>query len=515
MLPRPRDRGGTNRAPPEVAGSPWRWLPGLVALLTELGCASPHRADPVRPVEVIVPTEVTTLDPRFATRSLDVKLTRLVHAGLIGLDETTLEPVPLAAESFRWVDARTFDVELRVGVRFHGGKELTAEDVCATIEAVRDPALGSPHRAVVDSIARCVPRGARGVRLSLAAARATVPTDLELPILRADQARAAPSASGDLDGLGPFAVRSVERGAVTLTPARTDLFPVPRHVIVVRTIRDENARAARLLAGKSDVAPNAISPSLLPALEGREGLGIATRAAANVTYLLFQNDRAPFRDAGVRHAVARAIDRDLIARTLLAGRATPARSWLPPDHWASMDAPAEPFDPEGARSTLEGRREVTLLTSTERARVTVARAVAQMLGDAGLPTVVIPLDLGAMLARLDAGDFEMAILQIPELTEPNVLSWFFHPRGVPGEGGPGRNRGRYRSAEAAALFDAASETRDREARRAIYRQLSTRMASDLPAIPLWHEAHTAVVSPLAHAFRPSAEGRWAALSRLD
>lgn len=463
---------------------------------------------------MVVSSEVTTLDPRFATKSLDVKVTRLVHAGLVGLDANTLEPIPLAGESFHWVDDRTLDVTVRSGVRFHSGKPLSAEDVCETIDAVKDPRLGSPHRAVVEAIARCAPQGARSVRLSLGAARATLLTDLELPILRADQAHDR-VANDALDGIGPFAIQEVQRGRVLLEPADTALFPRPRHAIVVLTVHDENARAERLLAGRSDVAPGAISPALLPALEHRDELSVVSRPAANVTYLLFQNDRAPFSRPDVRHAIARAIDRDLIARTLLAGRATTARSWLPEGHWAAADVPAEPYDPGGARATLNGLPGITLLTSTERARVTLARAVAQMLADAGLATTVIPLDLGAMLARLDAGDFEMAILQIPELTEPNVLSWFFHPSGVPGEGGQGRNRGRYRSEVAARLFDAASATRSRDDRKRLYAELALRMAQDLPAVPLWHEDQVAVVSMRARAFRPSAEGRWLGLARLE
>ena len=138
-----------------------------------------------------------------------------------------------------------------------------------------------------------------------------------------------------------------------------------------------------------------------------------------------------------------------------------------------------------------------------------------MLGDVGFPVTVVPLDLGVMLARLDAGDFDAAILQIPELTEPNVLSWFFDPRGVPGEGGQGKNRARYRSEVAGRLLDRASSISDRGERRELYRQLALQMAADLPVVPLWHEDQIAVVSERAASFLPSAEGRWLSLARLE
>ncbi|MCC6214976.1 MAG: ABC transporter substrate-binding protein [Polyangiaceae bacterium] len=467
------------------------------------------------PVEVVASTEVATLDPRYSTRALDVKVTRLVHAGLVGLDPDSLEPVPLVARSVAPAGDDALRVELRDGVRFHSGAALGPTDVCATLEALADPALASPHRAVVRAIHACVPEGPLTVVLRFRERRASWVSDLEVPILRAEEARRPPAPLGELDGLGPFRVASAAPGVVHLAPAETGIAPRPRQGVVVRTVRDENARALRLLAGRADLAPSALSPAILPALEGRGGLVVRSRPGANVTYLLFQNDRAPTDRVEVRRAVVRAIDRARLAETLLGGRAQVASTMLPPGHWAhAADIPLEPYDPAASRAVLASLPPVTLLTSTDRARLVLARAVAQMLGDAGLVVRVVSLDLGVLLARLDAGDFELASLQLPELTEPNVLSWFFHPRGVPGEGGEGRNRARFRHPGAASLFDAAGATHDRAERRRLYGELQTLMARELPVAPLWHEDHVVVASPRAAAFRPSAEGRWGTLAAL-
>jgi peptide/nickel transport system substrate-binding protein len=480
---------------------------GLVALAAT---ACGQRPTPeARPLEILVPTEVSTLDPRFSTKSLDVKVTRLLHAGLFGLDPVTLVPVPLLAERFERPGERELVVTLKPNLRFHSGKPLTAEDVCATLNAVRDPALGSPHRAVVRAIGSCEVQSGDRVRIRLEEARATLLSDLEIPILRADQARLLPQPTGDLDGLGPYRLVRFATAETLLEPADTGALPRPKHAVCVRTVRDENARALRLLAGRSDIAPNAISPTLLPALDGRSGLSVHSRPGANVTYLLFQNDRAPLDRVEVRRAIARAIDRRTIVQTLLSGRGQLASSMLPPGHWARAERlEPEPFEPARSRSVLASERPLTLLTSTDRARVTIARAIAQMLGDAGLSVRVVTLDLGVLLQRLDSGDFELASLQMPEITEPNVLAWFFHPRGVPGEGGIGKNRARYRNQEVGTLFDRASAENDREERRRLYVTIAERMANELPAVPLWHEDQVAVVSERARGFELSAEGRW-------
>jgi peptide/nickel transport system substrate-binding protein len=482
------------------------WL--TLACLSLVACARRDLSDD-RPLEIVVPTEVSTLDPRFSTKSVDIKVTRLLHAGLFGLDPESLAPVPLLAKRFTAKGERELELELRADVRFHSGHALTGRDVCATLLAVKDPALRSPHRAVVRAIGSCETPSVERVVIRLAEARATLLSDLEIPILREDQARLPPQPGGVLDGLGPYRLASYTPVETALVPADTGVIPRPRRAVVVRTVRDENARALRLLAGRSDIAPNAISPTLLPALDGRSGLRVHARLGANVTYLLFQNDRAPLDRVEVRRAIARAIDRETIVRSMLSGRARLASSMLPPGHWAAAeDVTPEPFEPERSRSLLSAQRPLTLITSTDRARVTIARAIAQMLGDVGLSVRVVTLDLGVLLQRLDSGDFELATLQMPEITEPNVLSWFFHPRGVPGEGGEGKNRSRYRNPNVAALFDQASSHSEREVRQKAYRAVAHQMAKDLPVVPLWHEDQVAVVSERAKGFDLSAEGRW-------
>jgi peptide/nickel transport system substrate-binding protein len=488
------------------------WL--VVLSLAPSGCRGTE-APQSRPLEIVIPTDIATLDPRFSTRGLDIKVTRLVHAGLVGLDPETLAPIPLVAKSWHFVDESTLAVELRPGLRFHSGRPLSSRDVCATLEALNDPALGSPHRAVVRAIDRCETPSDASVRVHLGRPRATLLTDLEVPVLRADEARRPPSPEGGLDGLGPFRVSHVETGAISLEPADTGVQPRPAHAVVVRTVRDENARALRLLAGRSDVAPNALSPTLLPALEGESGLRIRSRPGANVTYLLMENEHPPFDRVEVRRAVARAIDRATIVRSLLAGRGRVASGLLPPGHWAApAGAEPEPFDPDSARSVLSTLEPVTLVTSTDRLRLTIARAIAQMLGDAGLRVRVVSLDLGVLLERLDAGDFDLATLQMPEITEPNLLAWFFHPRGVPGEGGEGKNRARWRDAEVGRWLDAAGATRDQDDRKRLYGLVAERMRRDVPVVPLWHEDQVAVVSPRAGSFMPSAEGRWLSIAAV-
>lgn len=465
---------------------------------------------------MLVPTDAETLDPRHATDPVALRATRLLHAGLVRLDPDTLAPQPYLARSWAWASPLTLRVELREGLRFHSGAPFTARDVKATIAAFQSPQVGSRHGRVIETIGEVDVENDLTVVVHLLRPHATLLTDLEIPILRADEAFSAPRPDGSLDGLGPYEVRHREPGAIELRPkAGGAMSPPALQSVTLRTVHDENARALRMHAGRADLVVNAFSPTLLPALESAPGVHVNARRGANVSYLLARTDRGPLADVRVRRALATAIDRDRIARTLLAGRAQPADTLLPPEHWAYSAAPAWPSDRKAAASALAeahgGRLHVTLLTSTDRLRGTIARFLAQELLEVGADVEVVPLELGTLIGRLGAGDFELAVLLLPEITEPNVLRVFLHSSSVPPAGA---NRGRVHDDEVDRLLDEGEKTLDLTARKTIYAALEKRIRDEALLIPLWHEDQIAVVSDRARAFMPSAEGRWLGLAAL-
>lgn len=490
-----------------------------LALATAVGCSGGPRRDATdRPLEVLVATDAETLDPRHVGDAVGMRVSRLVHAGLVRLDPDTLTPTPYLAKGWEWLDGRRLRVELRADVRFHSGKTLDPQDVIATLGAFASPQVGSRHARVVDAVEGASADGPHAVVVRLKRPHATLVTDLELPILRADEAASPPRPDGDLDGLGPYTIARRERGVVHLAPADAGALPRPKRSVVVRTVRDENARALRLHAGRADVALNVLSPTLLPAMTGRPGLAISSRPGANLTYMVVRTDRPPLADRDLRRAISLAIDRKGIADTLLAGRAQPAATLLPEGHWATPALPPHAFDPAGARAIAEriakatgARPRLSLLTSTDRLRGSIARTIAQGLGECGIDVEVTPLELGTMLARLASGDFQLATLQLPELAEPNTLRVFLHSALVPPAGA---NRGRVRDAELDRLLDEGDAETNVDLRKNAYAEVEKRVRDELWLVPLWHEDQVAVTSERARAFVPSAEGRWLSLAAV-
>jgi peptide/nickel transport system substrate-binding protein len=487
----------------------------VTLLALGVGCARHPSPEAARPLEMMVANDPETLDPRHATDAVGLRVSRLIHAGLVRLEPDTLRPMPYLARDWRWRDPLTLEVTLREGIRFHSGQSLRATDVVETLRAIASPAVRSRHARVVEAIAEAREEGPDTVVIRLSHPHATLLTDLELPILRADQAALPPTPDGSLDGLGPYSVARLAPGEVLLTPADGGVLPRPVHAVSLRTVHDENARALRLEARRADVALNLVSPMLLPTLAAEPGLFVVSRAGANLTYVVVQHERPPLADSRVRRALSLGIDRALIARTLLGGQARPAGGLIAPSNWAHADTPVLEFQPLAARALLHeagaaGLR-VTLLTSTDRLRGDVARFLAQELGDIGVAAEVIPLELGTMLARLNAGDFDLAVLTLPEMTEPNVLRVFLHSAFVPPSGS---NRGRVRDAEIDALLDQGDGVSDPDQRRQIYARFEAKERDAMHVVPLFYEDQVAVTSARARSFVPSAEGRWLSLAEI-
>ncbi len=459
------------------------------------------------------PPEV--LDPRTAGDAISFRVTRLLHAGLFRLGDD-LAPRPYVAERYEWRDPHTLVVTLRHDVTFTSGQPVRAADVVATIKAFQ--AEGSRQRRVVEAIGNVVVEADDRVRIELARPHGTLLSDLELPILRADQAREPARSDGTLDGLGPYvlAEKQTDPSALQLLPRAGGALPQPAHALVVRTVRDENARAMRLLAGDADVLHNGLSPELWPSLTGFSDLKLSTRAAANLTYLVVRHGRGDaLDDVQIRQAVSQGIDRDAFCATFFHGHALPARGALAPIHWAfDTNAPPLRFDPDAARAAVTAHGSVSrivLSTSTDRLRLLMARYMAQELAKVGLTVVVEALELGTLLSRLGRGDFQLAILQMPELTEPNALKTFLHGGLEPPLGA---NRGRFADAALDAALDAGEAEQDPALRKRHYAEVERILRERLPIIPLWHEDQVVITSTRARSFLPSPEGRWLGLAAV-
>ncbi len=458
-------------------------------------------------------TEIGEIDPRFASGSYEIKISRLVYSGLATADTPDLRIRPLLAESIvpEDPDGSRWRVTLRPGLVFHDGTPLTSKDVVATYESILDPATGSRYRSTYSYMESVEALSPLEVLFVLGERNASFLPDLAFPIMPAPSPGAGQPGSRGTVGSGPYALIERAAGRVVLEarPACGAGPRAPRRIAFV-TVRDDNARVLRFRGGGADLAQNTIPLHLLPVLEQLEGTRVASAPGASFTYVGLNADSAVLRDARVRRALLLAIDRGSIVEHKLKGRARLATGMLPPLHWAHAgDVELAPYDPAGARRLLDeaglgdpdgegpaARFRMVFKVGSNRYRIAIARVIASYWEAVGIEVDGRPLEFGTLLSHLDSGSFEATTLQIPIVVEPNLYSWFFHSSQIPIAGKKGgANRWRYRSPEADTLMDEGLATMSEADRRAVYADLQRLLARDLPVLPLWHEDVVAVMGP--------------------
>jgi peptide/nickel transport system substrate-binding protein len=473
---------------------------------------------------VLLPRDVLEVDPRFTVDAYGLKLSRLLFASLVRIDPYTLEVVPDLAREVALVDDRTYRVELRPGLRFSDGSALDAEDVAATFRSIVDPRLGSRYSQTYKRIERIDVQSPLRLLFHLNGPHATFMTDLEMPVLRAEDAqRHLGALSGPkVVGAGPYVMTDRVAGRIELSANRHWHEGTPRHrSLRLLVIHDDNTRALRMLAGAGDLALNSVPPLLLPLFERDPRFQVRDAPGVGTTYLGLNTEAPALRDVRVRRAIAHAIDREALIRAKLGGRARLATSWIAPGHWAySARVPRYAYDPDAARALLAQAGHagpkplaLTLRCGSDRFRLSIARAIAAMLADVGIDVDVRPSEVATLIADLNRGRFELTMLEVPEVIEPHVLSWFFGSDHVQGKGHEGANRWRLRSAALDAALERGRANTDGATRRAAYEDAQRILAEELPVISLWHEDTVVIEDARADDVRAPRLGRFDVLAR--
>lgn len=476
-------------------------------------------------LRVLLPRDVQQIDPRVTVDAYGLRVSRLLFASLVAIDPQTLDVVPDLAERVDLVTPVEYRVRLREGLVFSDGSTLDAHDVKSTFESLQSAALASPYARTYARIVAIETPSLREIVFRLDGPHATFLTDLELPILRFEDR------DRRLDGWTTSVVSSGPYRLVQRTAGRIDLVANPRwhqraprlKHLELRVVRDDNTRALRLLAGAADLSINGVPPLLVPLFTTAQGFEVKRARGIGTAYLGTRTDRGPLSDVRVRQALSLLVDREAMIDAKLGGRAVVARGWITPGHWAfAADVAVPVFDPQRAGRLLDVagyplrdgvRMRLLLRCGNDRFRQSLAQAIASMAREAGVIIEVRPSEVATLIADLNHGHFDLGLLEVPEVIEPHVLSWFFASDRIPnGHGVEGANRWRFQHADLDAMLERGRVTTDREGRIAAYRQVQRILARELPVIPLWHEDVVAVAGPRAHDVVVSRDARFSTLA---
>jgi peptide/nickel transport system substrate-binding protein len=200
---------------------------------------------------------------------------------------------------------------------FHNGAPVTAADVKWSMEEIAAPGSTAYYRVEIGGIERIDTPDPRTVRLEMKEPTSTVPYWLAgiVPILARSEKGSAPV------GAGPFMLKSAERGARLEFEAfdRYYKLGLPKlKTIRLISIADEALRVAALQAGDVDII-ELVPWQSMDNIEADPRLRLSSTDGAFM-YIGFNGKAPPFDDHRVRQAVAFAVKRDDIVKSVFFGR---------------------------------------------------------------------------------------------------------------------------------------------------------------------------------------------------
>ncbi|OOY16455.1 ABC transporter substrate-binding protein [Thioclava sp. DLFJ4-1] len=348
--------------------------------LASFASAQDYQPDPnAKPGGNIIVTykdDVATLDPAIGYDWQNWSMIKSVFDGLMDYVPGTTELRPGLAESYEISDdGTTFTFKLRKGVKFHNGREMTAEDVKYSLDRVTTPATQSPGAGFFGSI-KGYDAMADGSATSLEGVTVVDPYTVKIELSRPDAtflhvmalnfASVVPKEAVDEYGTdfgkhpvgtGAFKLSDWTIGQQLVFEKNADYWRegVPYLDSITFEVGQEPIVALlRLQQGEVDVPGDGIPPAKFNEVMDNpdEAKRVVVGGQLHTGYITLNVQMEPFDKVEVRQAMNMAINKDRIVQ-MINGRATPANQPLPPSMPGyTKDYEGYPFDQEKAKQML-------------------------------------------------------------------------------------------------------------------------------------------------------------------
>jgi peptide/nickel transport system substrate-binding protein len=292
-----------------------------------------------RTITVGTTDAVTSLDPAGAYDAGSWALFSNVFQSLLTFEPGGATPVPDAAKSCAFVGSglRTYRCELRGGLTFPSGREMTAEDVKYSFERVKKINSEVGPASLLSTL-RSVSAKDLTVTFRLSSPDATFPfkvaTGAGSIVDRTKYPANGLRTGTGADGTGPYDLTAYTK------EKKADLAPNERYKgalkdtgrpVELRYYGDADKLDAAWKAQQIDVATRQLPPEVLAGLNASDPGQRVSVADSSEIRNLYLDVRAgsPLHDTRVRQAMAWLIDRGRLAATVYDGTVDPLYSLIP------------------------------------------------------------------------------------------------------------------------------------------------------------------------------------------
>jgi peptide/nickel transport system substrate-binding protein len=491
-----------------------KWIAGMAFVVAASGAAA---ADLV----IGLAADVTSMDPHVLNAAPNNSIAEHLYGQLVNRDARQ-RLTPGLAESWRLVDDTTWEFRLRKGARLHDGSEFTADDVAYSVG--RPATLkGVPGGFAVFTrmIKETVVVDPYTVRFRTAGPYPNLPIDMSLlhmlPRRHAQDATSADFDSGKAAiGAGPYKLVRFAKGD-RIELARHEGYWGPKPAwdrVTFRLLTNDASRVASLLAGDVHLI-EVVPPQDFAKVKGNKDLSVFTVSSNRMIFFNLDSERDrtpfvfdksgkpleknPFKDARVRRAFSKAINRAALVERVMDGLAIPAGQFVPEGFFGFAPVlKAEPYDPDGARKLLSeaGYPEgftVTLHGPNNRYvnDEQVVQAAAQMLARIGITARVETLPFSVYTTRGRKFDFSASLLGWGVSTGEGSYPLVSLVATVNAEKGLGPwNWSHYSNPKMDAVLDQALATMDNGRREKLLQEAAEIAIRDQAVVPLHYQVNT-------------------------
>ena len=430
---------------------------------------------------------------------------------LVMLNEN-LEAEPMLTESF-YPDAegKIWNFTLKEGIKFHDGTELNAEAVKENLLRLsRHPDSAAAYTGlskieVVDPIS---------IRIELDTPCPVFPERISGEASAVFSPATLDKTTGELKkpaGSGPYRLKTSKEGKITLAAFDAYRGGKPQlEEVVFLYIPDEEERIKALLEGEADVIAleSSASDEKLKLLNGAPGLELFATETLTTVFMHFQTENEPFNNSELRRAVSLLINREELARSVLAGAGTPAAGILCPKASWWLNPEAAPLDNSEEAITLINRHrrsqnDVTILLNEAWFEYwpleNIACYLQEILQAAGFNAEILSLAEKEYFKELEAKNYHISFAPWSGADPGDFFQDWIHSEGPLNLG---RGIGFANSGVDILIEQAAVEMNKRQ-RRTQYYTLQDIIFDLVPLSPLYHEVVIWAIRDYVKSFSPN------------
>jgi peptide/nickel transport system substrate-binding protein len=434
------------------------------------------------------------LDPALTTAFSSVAIYEQLYSSLLTLDSGTNKVKPDLAESWSQIDPNTLELKVRQGVKFHSGRELTADDVKYTWDRLVNPNLTVPLKNYIGpgAVAQVVDKYT--VRLK------NDPVYAPLLSVIADRRptaivdRDVVEKNGDLQnadaGSGPFKLVEYTPDVRVILEKNSSYYEKDRPIldrIEFRIIPDEQARIAAIRAGEVDLTVLK-DPKTARLLRDEQNIVLNDVPSFWRSTPVINEQHKPLDDVRVRQALCYATDRQEIINTVLLGEGVPTGP-IPPGEtdWAipitAENFPTYQYNPDKARQLLKDAGAEGLKIGIQAAPayapdIPTAQVLQSQWKKVGIDLQLQQLEWAAVLKAQQDGTFDLNLTFNTNRPDPDTYLSVGHSKFV-------QNWGKYNNPQMDALIEKGRSTTDLATRKQVYADVQRLFATEVPSLYLY------------------------------